>query len=112
VKINSKEKIKMGSGEALKLSEKDNVATSLTDIEPGAEVQVRWGKNAIKIQSLEKIPFGFKVALDDIDQGSNVIKYGETIGIASQNIKQGQLVHVHNVQGARGRGDLAKGDAK
>jgi altronate dehydratase small subunit len=102
----------MASGEALKLSEKDNVATSLKDIEPGAEVQVRWGRKVTKIQSLEKIPFGFKVALNDIDRGSNVIKYGETIGIASQNIKQGQLVHVHNVQGARGRGDLVKGDSK
>ena len=102
----------MSSGEALKLSEKDNVATSLAEIDQGAEVQVRWGKEVTKIKSLEKIPFGFKVALIDIPEGSNVIKYGETIGIASQNIKQGQLVHVHNIQGARGRGDLAKGDSK
>ena len=102
----------MSSGEALKLSEKDNVATSLAEIDQGAEVQVMWGKEVTKIKSLEKIPFGFKVALIDIPEGSNVIKYGEIIGIASQNIKQGQLVHVHNIQGARGRGDLAKGDSK
>ncbi len=102
----------MASGIALKLSEKDNVATSLTDIEPGAEMSVRWGTEVIQIKPLEKIPFGFKVALNDIHQGSIVIKYGEAIGIASQDIKQGQLVHVHNVKGARGRGDLAKGDSK
>jgi altronate dehydratase small subunit len=102
----------MGSGEALKLSEKDNVATSLTDIAPGMEVRVRWGKQVSRIKSLEKIPFGFKLALIDINKGAEVIKYGETIGIASQNIKQGQLVHVHNIEGARARGDLVKGDSK
>jgi len=102
----------MESAVALKLSEKDNVATSIADIEPGAEVIISLGKEVNRIKSLEKIPFGFKVALSDINKGSNVIKYGETIGIASQNIKQGQLVHIHNVQGTRGRGDLAKGDSK
>jgi altronate dehydratase small subunit len=101
----------MGSGEALKLAENDNVATSLAELDPGAEVRVRWGKEIIKIKSLEKIPFGFKIALADISKGSNVIKYGETIGVSSQNIKQGQLVHIHNIDGARARGDLVKGDS-
>ncbi len=101
---------KMASGEALKLSEKDNVATSLAELSPGSDVRVRWGNEVIKIKSLEKIPFGFKVALSDISKGARVIKYGETIGIASQNIKQGQLVHIHNIEGARARGDLTKGD--
>ncbi len=100
----------MGSGEALKLSEKDNVATSLAELDAGTEVRVRWGKEIIGIKLLEKIPFGFKIALTDINKGANVIKYGETIGIASQNIKPGQLVHIHNLEGARARGDLIKGD--
>jgi altronate dehydratase small subunit len=96
----------MGSGEALKLSERDNVATSLADLEPGAEVRVRWGKEVTSIKSLEKIPFGFKLALADIRKGSKVTKYGETIGLASRDIKRGQLVHIHNIEGARARGDL------
>jgi altronate dehydratase small subunit len=98
----------MASGKALKLSEKDNVATSLAELDPDTEVTIRWGKEEIKIKSLEKIPFGFKLALSDIKKGAKVIKYGETIGIASQNIKPGQLVHVHNIEGARARGDLTK----
>jgi altronate dehydratase small subunit len=102
----------MGSGEALKLSEKDNVATSLADLDPGMEVKVSWGKEITRIKSLEKIPFGFKLALTNISRGSNVIKYGETIGVASQNIKPGQLVHIHNLEGARARGNLAKGDSR
>ncbi len=102
----------MASGEALKISEKDNVAMSLADLEPGTEVRVRWGKETSQIKTREKIPFGFKMALTDIDKGGKVIKYGETIGIASQNIKQGQLVHIHNIEGARGRGDLARGESR
>jgi len=98
--------------EALMLSNKDNVATSLEDVEPGADVQVRMGKEVRKIKALEKIPFGFKIAVTDIVKGFNVIKYGESIGIASQDIKQGQLVHIHNIEGARARGDLVKGDSK
>jgi altronate dehydratase small subunit len=96
----------------LKLSEKDNVATAVADIDPGAEVRVKWGKEVTSVKSLEKIPFGFKVALTEIRKGGNVTKYGETIGIASQDIKPGQLVHIHNIQGARGRGDLAQGGSK
>ena len=98
----------MASGKALKLSEKDNVATSLAELDPDTEVTVRWGKEETQIKSREKIPFGFKLALSDIKKGARVIKYGETIGIASQNIKPGQLVHVHNIEGARARGDLTK----
>ena len=97
--------------EALMLSNKDNVATSLADIEMGIDVQIRMGKQVNVIKSQERIPFGFKIAVTDITKGFTVIKYGEAIGIASQNIKKGQLVHIHNIEGARGRGDLAKGDS-
>ncbi|MFC1932685.1 UxaA family hydrolase [Chloroflexota bacterium] len=102
----------MDSREALMLSNKDNVATSLEDTEPGADVRVRIGKEVSKIKAVERIPFGFKIAVTDIDKGLNVIKYGESIGITSQDIKQGQLVHIHNIEGARARGDLVKGDSK
>jgi len=101
----------MTGPEALMISEKDNVATSLANAEAGATVQVRLGKEIQDIKALEEIPFGFKIAVTDIARSGKIIKYGESIGIASENIKQGQLVHVHNIEGARGRGDLAKGDS-
>ncbi|MFC1899828.1 UxaA family hydrolase [Chloroflexota bacterium] len=94
------------------LSKFDNVATSLADVKSGADVQIRIGKDVSKIKALESIPFGFKIAVTDITKGSDINKYGELIGIASEDIKQGQLVHVHNIQGTRGRGDLVKGDSK
>ena len=102
----------MAIPEALMLSDRDNVATSLANAESGAAIQVRLGKEVKSIEALEKIPFGFKIAVTDIAKGGKIIKYGESIGIASEDIRQGQLVHVHNIEGARGRGDLAKGDSR
>ena len=99
----------MASRGALMLSDKDNVATALEDVAAGADVPVRLGKKVSHIKALEKIPFGFKMAMVDIAKGASVVKYGESIGIASRDIKQGELVHIHNLEGARGRGDLAKG---
>ena len=32
-------------------------------------------------------------------------KYGEVIGAATRDIRVGEHVHVHNVEGKRGRGD-------
>lgn len=99
----------MASRGALLLSEADNVATAIEDIDAGTEVPVRLGTEVKGVKALERIPFGFKMAVADIAKGAQVVKYGESIGIASSDIKKGELVHVHNLEGARGRGDLAKG---
>ncbi len=98
--------------EALMLSPKDNVATSLRETEAGSEVQVRLGKEVRTVRALERIPFGFKMAVAKIPRGTKVVKYGEPIGVASLDIEVGQLVHVHNIEGARGRGDLERGESK
>jgi len=34
-----------------------------------------------------------------------VLKYGEVIGRATTRIEAGELVHVQNMEGCRGRGD-------
>ena len=36
-----------------------------------------------------------------MEKGSEVIKYGEHIGLASKNILPGEHVHVHNVENHR-----------
>ena len=97
---------------ALMITAADNVATAIENIDAGAEVPIRLGKEIRQVKAIERIPFGFKIAVTDIPQGAHVIKYGEAIGIASVDIRRGQLVHIHNLEGARGRGDLAKGDAQ
>jgi altronate dehydratase small subunit len=97
---------------ALQISEKDNVATLLEDAAVGTGVSVRLGKETTTVKASESIPFGFKIAVTDIARGAPIIKYGETIGIASRDIKQGEMVHIHNLEGGRGRGDLTKGEVK
>lgn len=44
------------------------------------------------------IPAGHKFALKDIKKGDFVIKYGEIIGRATQDIKRGESVHSHNLK--------------
>lgn len=49
----------------------------------------------------EAIPIGHKIALSDISEGSDVIKYGEVIGRAIAAIPAGAHLHVHNVKTKR-----------
>ncbi len=97
---------------ALMLSEKDNVATLLEDVAPGTEVLVRLGSDTSTVKARQSIAFGFKIAVSDITRGADIIKYGEPIGIASGDIQRGDMVHVHNLEGGRGRGDLMKGEVR
>ena len=52
----------------------------------------------ISLDGKEGIPAGHKFALKDIAQGEYVVKYGEIIGRATQNIAKGEWVHTHNVK--------------
>lgn len=85
----------------------DSVATALADFCAGSEVTYERDGKTETIRLVEAIPFGHKFALLDIAQGSEVKKYGETIGRATAPIKAGAHVHVHNLESLRGRGDLA-----
>lgn len=51
---------------------------------------------AVLLEGIENIEIGHKIALRDINEGELIIKYGETIGIATCNIKKGEWVHTHN----------------
>lgn len=97
---------------ALILSSRDSVANVLEEVSPGDEIAARLGEETVLIQAVERIPFGFKVALTDVASGDPVYKYGEPIGKASKPIRKGELVHIHNLEGARGRGDLAGSGSK
>ncbi len=91
--------------EALLLNSKDNVATAVIQLESGQSITVKNGANNIYIDLIHAIPFGHKFALRDIEPGEKIIKYGEVIGQATAKINLGEHVHVHNVEGLRGRGD-------
>ncbi len=80
---------------------KDNVATARFPLNAGAFLRLTGQKTIV---AREQIPFGHKIALQKIRRGGPVIKYGERIGKAIREINPGELVHIHNVAGERGRG--------
>ena len=96
------------ASKSIVMNSEDNIATTLSDITKGEEVEVEIKGDAEKIQINDDIPFGHKFSLVDIKKGSDVVKYGEVIGMASQDIKKGDYVHVHNLESKRARGDLKK----
>lgn len=83
---------------AKQIMEKDNVATLLVDCKAGEEVTVKLGGEVSTYQCNQDTPYGHKIAICDIESGGGIIKYGETIGSATQAIKKGDWVHVHNVR--------------
>ena len=74
----------------IKLNAKDNIAVAPMNIPTGSEIN-----SELKTQS--NIPFGHKISLVDIKKGDLVYKYGQIIGIASEEIKKGSHVHSHNL---------------
>ena len=92
--------------DAILINSKDNVATCLKVFQTGDIIHFDAVNNHMDINVQEPIESGHKVAIVPIKKGEAIIKYGEIIGLASKNIKKGDHVHIHNVQGRRGRGDL------
>ncbi len=98
---------------ALKVDEKDNVATIFANgITDGMKVEIRDQKgNSLETEVIGDVPYGHKIAVCPIKKGEPVMKYGESIGAASADIRKGEYVHVHNMEALRGRGDLKGGEA-
>jgi len=86
-------------GHVVRLSPKDNVVTALRELRPGELVKV--GPDLPDVTALEVIPFGHKMAIVTLQAGSDVVKYGDCIGLASQPIAAGAHVHIHNVNSRR-----------
>ena len=72
----------------------DNCATSLTDIPKDDVIQI--SGNNIKIN--HDIPMGHKFALKNLNTGDLIKKYGQIIGIATEDIKVGDWIHTYNVK--------------
>lgn len=77
----------MKSPRYIRIKENDNVAVIATDNGLSAGTQLECG-----LTLLEDIPQGHKVALTDIKQGENVVRYGVVIGIALKDVPKGSWV--------------------
>lgn len=76
----------------------DDVATAITKLRPGDAGQYdKTGEGMKEVAIRQEIPQYHKFALRDISKGEVVRKYGEIIGVATQNIGRGCHVHEHNV---------------
>lgn len=84
----------------------DNIATALEPIPAGTVLEVICQDKTYIVELKNDIEFGHKFAVSPIVQGKDVLKYGEVIGSATRDIEIGEHVHVHNLAGKRGRGDI------
>jgi altronate hydrolase len=75
------------------LSDADNVAVARHEVPAG----VRLSAGGAALLSGEPIPSGHKIALRAIARGAVVRKYGQVIGLATQDIAAGAHVHTHNL---------------
>jgi altronate dehydratase len=78
----------------LVLDPRDNVGIVIEKVSVGDEV--RFSDGAV-IKSVSDLAMPHKIALADIEEGATVIKYGEVIGYTTVLVKQGEFVHVHNI---------------
>jgi hypothetical protein len=79
---------------ALIINESDNVAVALEDIDKGKAVCLPDGR---ELTAEDDIPFSHKIALWELARGEDIVKYGEVIGQAGQDIRAGEWVHTHNL---------------
>lgn len=83
---------------AIIINQKDNVAVMIEPAGAGREILADSGKGGAAVfNAATDIPAYHKTALTDIAKGEAVIKYGEEIGIATEDISKGSHVHTHNV---------------
>ncbi|MEM7403922.1 MAG: UxaA family hydrolase [Pseudomonadota bacterium] len=88
------------------LNDRDNVATSLMELQSAMQIEVPVGAEQLAITVRDNIEFGHKVAIRPIPSGDEILKYGEVIGRASTDIEPGDWVHIHNIESVRARGDV------
>ncbi|WP_437203076.1 UxaA family hydrolase [Planctomicrobium sp. SH664] len=72
----------------------DNVAVARQAAEAGTEFRNSSGQVVV---ATERIEMGHKLAILPIAKGAELRKFGQPIGIASEDIAPGEWVHVHNV---------------
>ncbi|MHA1593163.1 MAG: UxaA family hydrolase [Candidatus Baldrarchaeia archaeon] len=82
-----------------KVHPEDNVGTALVDLKPGDTCDVlEEGTGVIgKLTLKTRVPRWHKVALTDIGEEEQVLKFGFPIGIAAIDIPRGTVVHITRV---------------
>ena len=74
----------------IRLNPDDDVVIALADLPAGSELPGG-------IQSKEAVKRGHKIAVREISAGEPILRYGQTIGVATEPIAAGAHVHSHNL---------------
>lgn len=75
----------------IRINSNDNVAVAVTDVSEGDVCII----DGIEIKAAGPVPAGHKMALRDMSEGEDVIKYGFPIGHLTRNVSKGSLID-HN----------------
>ena len=79
--------------EIIRLHPEDNVVVALQHLEAGMSIS----GGSEQTEPVEMIRPGHKMASRPISAGETIVKYGQPIGMAQEDIAAGAWVHVHNV---------------
>jgi (2R)-sulfolactate sulfo-lyase subunit alpha len=94
----------MSAPQLLVHEKKDTVGVVVVEgLKAGTEMTavITADNSAFRLKAAMDVPIGHKVALADIKKGDTVWKYGQDIGKAVADIKQGEHVHTHNLKTKR-----------
>ena len=84
--------------DAIILKPNDNVGTSIKTLKENTEIILKLEEQLISFIIKDNIKLCHKFSLSKIRKGDKIIKYGEIIGVAIDDIQSGNLVHIHNIQ--------------
>ena len=78
----------------IKINAADNVAVAIQDVEAGVSFNI----NDESVKTVTNIPAGHKVALEDMGEGTDIIKYGFSIGHLLSPVKRGGVIDHTNLK--------------
>jgi hypothetical protein len=78
----------------LRLANGDNVLIATATIPADEAVRVE----GVIVRSPVALPLGFKVAAQDLAEGTVAIRYGMPIGRTTAVVRRGEMVHTHNLE--------------
>ena len=84
--------------DAIILKLNDNVGTSIKSLKNNTKIILKLEEELTSFVIKDDIKLCHKFSLIQIRRGDKIFKYGEVIGVATDDIDQGNLVHIHNIQ--------------
>ena len=95
--------MKENSSSAIVIDENDNVALAIKNLKAGDNVTLITGENRRALTLKDDILFMHKFAVTPIKAGDKLMKYGQPVGAATQDIAPGAHVDTDNSRSLRGQ---------